>query len=80
MPRYEPGPIEAKTVEELCRVVEAELREIAKSSVTDYVALTVLHRPPDKVFPGMLVYADGTDWDPGMGEGLYVYTSDGDWA
>ena len=22
---------------------------------------------------GMVVYADGTDWDPGSGEGIYAY-------
>lgn len=26
-------------------------------------------RPRD----GMLVYADGTNWDPGAGEGIYAY-------
>lgn len=28
---------------------------------------------------GMLVYADGTRWDPGRGEGVYSYKSDGTW-
>lgn len=28
---------------------------------------------PDKPRDGMLVYADGTDWDPGSGEGFYSY-------
>ncbi len=32
---------------------------------------------PEKKSEGMLVYADGTDWDPGLGEGYYVYRSDG---
>lgn len=37
----------------------------------------VLNRAPSRPEPGMVVYADGTKWDPGSGEGLYVYTSTG---
>lgn len=40
-----------------------ELREIAAEPL----------RPRN----GMIVFADGTDWDPGSGRGLYVY--DGGW-
>ena len=39
--------------------------------------LPVLHRPPRKPRVGMIVYADGTDWNPGAGEGLYVRTTGG---
>ncbi|MGW8178205.1 MAG: hypothetical protein ACWGQW_05470 [bacterium] len=33
----------------------------------------VLHEEPEKYYTGMLVLADGTDWDPGSGEGIYCY-------
>ena len=33
----------------------------------------ILHVEPDKPRDGDLVYADGTDWDPGAGEGFYGY-------
>jgi hypothetical protein len=33
--------------------------------------LVVLHAAPDRMRAGMLVYADGTDWNPGSGEGVY---------
>jgi hypothetical protein len=36
------------------------------------VRLKVLHAEPQRTFPGMQVYADGTDWNPGSGEGVYV--------
>jgi hypothetical protein len=39
--------------------------------------LDVLHAAPTKVRIGRMVYADGTDWNPGSGEGVYVYTSGG---
>jgi hypothetical protein len=37
----------------------------------DSVTLVVLHAAPAQTRPGMLVIADGTDWDPGSGAGLY---------
>lgn len=37
-----------------------------------YDTLRVLHAAPSKVFAGMLVNADGTDWNPGSGAGLYL--------
>lgn len=36
-----------------------------------------LHEEPVKPFVGLTAYADGTDWNPGSGEGLYVYKSGG---
>lgn len=36
-----------------------------------------LHRAPDKPRNGRLYYADGADWDPGSGRGLYIYDSAG---
>jgi len=33
----------------------------------------VLTSAPDKPRRGLVVYADGTDWNPGSGEGLYRY-------
>lgn len=39
----------------------------------------VLRAEPSKPRVGMVVYADGTDWNPdaSSGEGLYVYKSTG---
>jgi hypothetical protein len=36
-----------------------------------FLRMEVLHVEPTRVWAGMVVYADGTDWDPGSGEGLY---------
>lgn len=35
---------------------------------------------PSKPRQGRVVYADGTTWNPGAGEGLYLYTSGGTWS
>jgi hypothetical protein len=37
----------------------------------DVLTFTILNAPPAKLSDGMLVYADGTNWDPGSGRGLY---------
>ena len=34
---------------------------------------------PTKPRTGQMAYADGTQWNPGYGEGLYEYRSDGAW-
>lgn len=40
--------------------------------------LEVQNTAPDKPRNGMIVYADGTNWDPGSGEGFYGYSA-GTW-
>lgn len=44
----------------------------------------VLHREPARPTLGMQVVADGTDWDPGSGDGTYAYegssTASAAWA
>lgn len=32
-----------------------------------------LHAAPTKVYDGLTVFADGTDWNPGSGQGVYTY-------
>lgn len=33
----------------------------------------IRYKEPEKLYTGLLVYADGTLWDPGCGEGEYIY-------
>jgi hypothetical protein len=35
--------------------------------------LQELHEAPNKLKTGMTVLADGTDWNPGSGAGVYTY-------
>lgn len=61
---------------------DSELRRTFREQATairetsEYV-MEELHVAPLKPRLGMVVYADGSDWDPGGGEGLYVYKSGG---
>ena len=41
--------------------------------------LAVLYAAPDRPRNGMIVYADGTSWNPGFGQGPYAYLG-GSWT
>lgn len=38
-----------------------------------FLVLAELSIEPKKVFVGMVVLADGTNWNPGAGQGVYAY-------
>lgn len=39
----------------------------------DFLLLQELHEAPKKLKKGMIVLADGTNWNPGAGAGVYSY-------
>lgn len=47
-----------------------ELRE--KIQIFEESLLTISHVAPDKLIEPVLRIADGTNWDPGSGAGLYL--------
>lgn len=51
--------------------IEANIFRAANRS-DPYAQYEVLHDEPRKVLPGMFVFADGTDWNPGSGAGPYL--------
>ena len=57
-------------------VVRRELQKIAESLASSNEE-DVLHKEPENPRQGNRAFADGTDWNPGSGEGLYVYLSTG---
>lgn len=72
---YKRGPIaQCKTIEDLQRYVEQEL-EVIEQAVLNALPREIdwLHVEPTKVREGLTVGADGTDWNPGAGEGVYTY-------
>ena len=74
---YTPKPfIGESTVEALSKYVQDELEAISRDQQeTTALDLRTVHREPSRPREGMIVSADGTDWDPGMGAGAYVYTN-----
>lgn len=61
---------ETATVEDMMRELERVERAF---DVSDLIQMKQWHTEPPKRKEGMLLLADGTDWDPGSGQGVYAY-------
>ena len=65
---------------------DAEIRrefEAIKKATTradPFMELEVMYAAPAKLRTGMVVYADGTTWNPGSGEGIYRRNLAGAWV
>ena len=74
---HQPGalPMDAPAwiVRELQRVSQATY------GAAPYIQMQVQHKPPEKVRDGFVVLADGSDWNPGAGAGIYARIS-GAWV
>lgn len=76
-PRVNTG---VKTSEEIIRYMMEEFRRISISlSETTEVELRQVAVAPSKPREGMIVSADGTNWNPGAGAGAYEYKG-GAWS
>lgn len=65
MARYVQGLVPAD-VEQLPAYLAQELEKIAQAFfVTDEVQLTPQHSAPERPRDGLIVMADGTNWNPG---------------
>ena len=71
---YQPEPFSGNDAPEL---VEWLLRELNRVSATFELALArsveFLNVAPDRPREGMICGADGTNWNPGSGKGVYAY-------
>ncbi|MEM7209558.1 MAG: hypothetical protein AAF434_17195 [Pseudomonadota bacterium] len=56
---------------------DAETRKLSEllNEGLPYLQFQTQHVEPDKLQDGMLVFADGTNWNPGSGGGLYERVS-----
>ncbi len=61
------------------RFLDTELRAIADQINSTQFCLPPLAAAPAKPENGVIVYADGTNWNPGSGEGFYGYQA-GAWV
>lgn len=56
--------------------VNAELRRIAAllgELPLQLAAFSTWNAAPGRPYDGMVAFADGTNWNPGAGQGLYIY-------
>lgn len=76
---WQPEPVPFRP-DELRAYLEREFQRLAGELQVgvESVILTECHVEPTKPRDGMVVLADGTDWDPGSGAGFYGY-SGGTW-
>lgn len=60
--------------------LERELQAIKRAWEAEKPSerLQELHAEPPKLFEGLVALADGTNWNPGSGVGIYVYLG-GEW-
>lgn len=68
-------PLDSDTLVMLLSWLEAELREISAefNRGVESILLEEMHTAPDRPRTGMIVLADGTNWNPGAGAGYYGY-------
>jgi len=81
MPAYQPGQIPlGASLEDLKRWLATELPRITASqtAAVDKVQLQTLYAPPARYGDGTTVLADGTQWNPGAGQGVYTFYA-GSW-
>lgn len=78
---YSPGPVPADLPDSARRYLDDELHKIAAlfQLLLGGLHLDPSYAPPPKARPGDGVYADGTRWNPGSGEGFYYLNSGGVW-
>lgn len=60
---------------DLATYVQAEQQRLAEELNTPQptLKLAVSYAPPKKYGDGVIVFADGTSWNPGAGAGYYGY-------
>lgn len=60
--------------------IARELEEISRalSEPNQFLTLDTSYKTPSKLREGMIVLADGTQWNPGSGAGFYGYRG-GSW-
>lgn len=72
MSSYTPSPVPVNAPAGLRAWLARELRNIATAlDRIQGIQLPELGAAPAKISDGMIVYADGTSWNPGSGEGFY---------
>ncbi len=50
-----------------------KLRDFVETMQIDYISYKIHNSAPNKPREAQAYYADGTNWNPGSGKGLYLY-------
>ena len=79
---YQPNPLpDTDDLKSVSTALWDELQKIANefSTGVPFIQLEEQHAAPSRPADGMIVLADGTDWNPGSGAGYYGYQG-GSWT
>ena len=69
---YKPGNVPGGIPQRVQLYLDEELQKIARAfEQIDNLNLNERAAEPSRYSDGMVVYADGTNWNPGSGEGFY---------
>lgn len=72
--KYRALPLSETSVVELADGVNKELGQVEQAfAEQDFVQLTETFVEPTRLRDGLTVFADGTEWNPGSGRGVYTY-------
>lgn len=69
---YTPGNVPSN-IEAMPQFIENENRAIAETINSGVMNFRVLNVEPFRKYNGLTVLADGTNWNPGSGQGVYTY-------
>lgn len=72
MSTYRPGTLVNLRPEDIARELDSVGKAFEEPEFS-YFILATMNRPPKKVVQGLVVLADGTNWNPGSGAGVYAY-------
>lgn len=73
---YAPAPV-PNDLKQWPGYLKGEFERIARALAAPSAHFEIQYEAPAKPRIGDEFYADGTGWNPGSGEGLYVYKSTG---
>jgi hypothetical protein len=79
-PRYTPNPV-PDNPDDLPKYIFEELLKLQgalQENPTTYIE--VKNATPSRIKQGDIVYGDGTNFDPGSGEGIYFRNAAGSWV
>lgn len=77
--RRKPAPTDPAKLPAHIDQLEQRIEESARRG-SGAAYYEVLYEEPSKLTAGMVVYADGSSFNPGSGEGLYRYSLAGSWV
>lgn len=75
---FKASAVPSGDLENLRHFVAEEFQRLAselESGNMEFLQLAERHVAPLKPRDGLVVFADGTNWNPGSGRGVYVYSS-----